>query len=135
MYLLDTCVVSEARRKTFQAVKWIQTAQSDTLFISVITIGEIMKGVDMKLRTDPPAAASLLRWLDELRFVYAARILPVDDAVATGWGRLMAQRTRPVADALIASTAKVHNKVLVTRNVADFADTGVDVINPWAITG
>ncbi len=135
MYLLDTCVVSEARRKTPQAVKWIQTAQSDTLYISVITIGEIMKGVMMKLRTDPPAAAALLRWLDEMRFVYAARTLPVDDAVATGWGRLMAQRTRPVADALIASTAKVHNKVLVTRNVADFADTGVDVIDPWALAG
>jgi hypothetical protein len=133
MYLLDTCVISEARRRTPQAVTWIQAAQSDTLYISVITIGEIMKGVMMKLRTDPPAAASLLRWLDELRFVYAARILPVDDAVATGWGRLMAQRTRPVADALIASTAKVHNKVLVTRNVTDFAETGLDIIDPWAL--
>ena len=135
MYRLDTCVISEARRRTPQAVKWIQTTQSDTLYISVITIGEIMKGVMMKLRTDPPAAASLLRWLDELRFVYAARMLPVDDAVATGWGRPMAQGTRPVADALIASTAKVHNKVLVTRNVADFADTGLDIIDPRALAG
>jgi hypothetical protein len=133
MYLLDTCMISEARRKTPQAVMWLQKAQSDTLFLSVITIGEVMKGVMMKLRDDPPAAASLLRWLDELRFVYAARILPVDDAVATGWGRLMAQRSRPVADALIAATAKVHNKVLVTRNVRDFEDTGVDVIDPWAL--
>ena len=133
MYLLDTCIISEARRKTPQAVMWLQKAQSDTLYLSVITIGEVMKGVMMKLHTDPPAAASLLRWLDELRFVYSARILPVDDAVATGWGRLMAQRSRPVADALIASTAKVHNKVLVTRNVADFDDTGVDVIDPWAL--
>lgn len=133
MYLLDTCMISEARRKTPQAVMWLQKAQSETLFLSVITIGEVMKGVMMKLRDDPPAAASLLRWLDELRFVYAARILPVDDAVATGWGRLMAQRSRPVADALIAATAKVHNKVLVTRNVRDFEDTGVDVIDPWAL--
>jgi toxin FitB len=85
----------------------------------------------MKLRTAPPAAASLLRWLDELRFVYTARILPIDDAMATGWGRLMAERTRPVAGALIASTAKAHNKVLVTRNVAEFMGTGVDVIDPW----
>jgi hypothetical protein len=133
MYLLDTCIISEARRGTPQAVMWLQTAQPDTLFLSVITVGEIMKGVMIKMRSDPPAAASLLRWLDELRFVYAARILPVDDAVATAWGRLMAQRTRPVADALIASTAKVHNKVLVTRNVADFTDSGVDVIDPWAL--
>jgi len=133
MYLLDTCIISEARRRTPQAVMWLQTAQSETLFLSVITVGEIMKGVMMKLRTDPPAAASLLRWLDELRFVYAARILPVDDAVAIGWGRLMAEHTRSVADALIASTAKVHNKVLVTRKVADFVGTGVDVIDPWAL--
>ena len=87
----------------------------------------------MKVRIDPPAAAALLRWLDELRFVYASRILPVDDAVATGWGRLMAQRTRPMADALIAATAHVHDKIVVTRNVADFADAGVTVIDPWAM--
>ena len=133
MYLLDTCIISEARRGTLPAVKWLQSAQSDTLFMSVITVGEIMKGVMMKLRHDPPAAASLLRWLDELRFVYTAHILPIDDAVATVWGRLMAERTRPVADALIAATAKVHNKVLVTRNIADFDGTGVDVIDPWAL--
>nr|WP_294518080.1 type II toxin-antitoxin system VapC family toxin [uncultured Rhodopila sp.] len=133
MYLLDTCMISEARRKSPQAVIWLQKAQSETLFLSVITVGEVMKGVMMKLRTDPPAAASLLRWLDELRLVHAARILPVDDAVATGWGRLTAQRSRPVADALIAATAKVHNKVLVTRNATHFEDTGVDVINPWAL--
>ncbi len=133
MYLLDTCVVSEARRRTPQAVDWLRAARSETLFLSVITVGEIMKGVVMKARTDPPAAARLLRWLDELRFVYAGRILPIDDAVATGWGRMMARRTRPMADALIASTARVHNKVVVTRNVTDFADTGVDIIDPWAV--
>lgn len=134
MYLIDTCVVSEARRRTPQAVAWLRAARSETLFLSVITIGEITRGVMMKLRTDPPAAGVLLRWLDELRFVYSGSILPVDDAVATSWGRLMAQRTRPVADALIAATAQVHNKVLVTRNVADFADTGITVIDPWAVT-
>jgi predicted nucleic acid-binding protein len=135
MYLVDTCVVSEARRRTPQAVAWLRGAQSETLFLSAITIGEITKGIMMKLRTDPTAATSLLRWLDELRFVYSARILPVDDAVATTWGHLMAQRTRPVADALIAATAHVNNKIIVTRNVADFADAGVPVLDPWAIAG
>jgi hypothetical protein len=133
MYILDTCVVSEARRRNPQAVEWIRRAQPDTLYLSAITIGEVMKGVMMKARHDGPSAAVLLRWLDELRFVYADRILPVDDAVATTWGRLMGQKTRPVMDALIASTARVNNKVLVTRNVKDFADMGVDLIDPWAV--
>jgi predicted nucleic acid-binding protein len=133
MYLIDTCVVSEARRRAPAAVAWLRAAQSETLFLSVITVGEIMKGIMVKVRTDPPQAAAMLRWLDELRLVYASRILPIDDAVATGWGRLMAQRSRPMADALIAATARVHNKVVVTRNVADFADTGVDVIDPWEV--
>lgn len=135
MYLVDTCVVSEARRRTPQAMAWLRAAQPDTLYLSVITVGEITRGVMMKLRTDPPAAAVLLRWLDELRFVYAARILPIDDAVATAWGRLMAQRTRPVANALIAATAHVHNKIIVTRNVTDFADAGVPVLDPWTLIG
>jgi predicted nucleic acid-binding protein len=95
-------------------------------------VGEIMNGVTMKLRTDPPAAAVLLRWLDELRVVYASRILPITDEVATSWGRMMAERSRPVVDTLIAATARVHNKVVVTRNVADFADAGVTVLDPWA---
>ena len=133
MYLLDTCVVSEARRRTPAAVSWLRAAQSDTLFLSAITIGEIMKGVMMKLRTDPPAAAGLRRWLDEIRFVYSARILPIDDAVATTWGRLMAQRSRPVVDTLILATAQVNNKIIVTRNVADFDDGGVEVIDPWTV--
>jgi predicted nucleic acid-binding protein len=133
MYLLDTCVISEARRHTPQAVTWLRSTRSEALFLSAITVGEIMKGVTMKLRADPPAAAVLLRWLDELRLVYASRILPVDDAVATSWGRLMAERSRPVLDTLIAATARVHNKIVVTRNVADFADAGVTVLDPWTI--
>jgi predicted nucleic acid-binding protein len=92
-----------------------------------------MKGVMMKLRTDPSAATILRRWLDELRFVYSARILPVDDAVATAWGRLMAQRPRPAIDTLILATAQVNNKIIVTRNVADFADAGVEVVDPWTL--
>jgi len=133
MYLLDTCVVSEARRRTPQAAAWIRGAQSETLFLSVITIGEITKGIMLKARSDAPQAAVLMRWLDELRFVYGNRILPIDDAVAVTWGKLMAQRTRQMAAALIAATARVHNKVIVTRNIPDFADCGVDVIDPWEV--
>jgi toxin FitB len=133
MYLVDTCVISEARRRTPEAVSWLRSTRPETLFLSAITIGEIMKGITMKLRTDPPAAAVLLRWLDELRLAYAARILPIDDVVGVSWGRLMAERSRPVVDTLIAATARAHNKIVVTRNVADFADAGVTVLDPWTI--
>jgi len=132
MYLVDTCVISEARRRSPEAVAWLRSVHPDAVFLSVITVGETMKGIVMKARSDPAAAASLQRWLDELRLVYASRLLPIDDAVATAWGRMMTQCTRGVLDALIAATARVHDKVLVTRNVADFADAGVEVVNPWA---
>lgn len=133
MYLIDTCVVSEARRHSPQAMGWLASVRNEALFISAITVGEIMKGIALKMRTDPRTATGLLRWLDELRSVHASRILPVDDAVATEWGRLMARRSRPAVDTLIAATAVVHNKRIVTRNVADFADLGVEVIDPWAL--
>lgn len=126
-------MVSEARRRTLEAVAWIGGANPETLFLSVIAVGEIVKGIVMKARTDPKTAASLQRWLDDLRVFYAIRLLPIDAAVATEWGRLMARRSRPVADALIGATARVNNKVLVTRNVPDFADMGLDIVNPWAV--
>ena len=131
-YLLDTCVLSEARRRSAPAVAWLQAADPVTLFLSVITVGEIAKGIAVRERTDPVAAVSLGRWLDGIRNIYTDRVLPIDDAVATAWGHLMARRILPVPDGLIAATARVHNLTLVTRNVADFADTGVDVVNPWA---
>ena len=134
MYLIDTCVISEARRHTPEAVNWLAAAHPNALFLSAITIGEVAKGIAMKARKDPGTAAVLGRWLDELRLVYASRILPVDDAVATSWGHLMAARTRPMADALIAATARVNNKILVTRNVADFADMGIEIVNPWTLS-
>ena len=130
MYLLDTCVISEARRRSPEAVAWLRSVNPDAVFLSVITVGETMKGIVMKARTDPVAAVSLQRWLDALRLVYADRLLPIDDAVATAWGRLITERTRGVPDALIAATARVHNKIVVTRNVVDFVDAGVEVVNP-----
>jgi toxin FitB len=131
-YLVDTCVVSEARRRSAPALAWLNAVDPAALFLSVITIGEIAKGIAARQRTDPIAAAALGRWLDGLRNVYASKVLVIDDAVAIAWGHLMARRTLPVSDGLIAATARVHNLTLVTRNVADFAQTGVDVVNPWA---
>jgi toxin FitB len=131
-YLIDTCVLSEARRRSAPATAWLRAVDPAELFLSVISVAEVAKGTAVRERTDPVAAASLVRWLNGLRHAYADRILPIDDAVATAWGQLMARRTFPVPDGLIAATARVHNLTLVTRNVADFADTGVDVVNPWA---
>jgi predicted nucleic acid-binding protein len=131
-YLVDTNVLSEARRRSAQATAWLRAVDPASLFLSVITVGEIARGVAVRERTDPVAAAALGRWLDGLRRLYADRILAVDDAVATAWGHLRARRSFPVPDGLIAATARVHNLTLVTRNVADFAEAGVDVVNPWA---
>jgi len=131
MFLLDTNVVSEARRRTPAAVDWLRSADPAKLYLSVITLGEIARGVAMKEREDRPAAGHLTVWLETLRRDFADRILPVTDAIALEWGRIAALRPRGDADGLIAATAIVHNLVLVTRNEADFADTRAAIINPW----
>ena len=132
MFLLDTCVWSAARRGDRKAVAWLRRTDSGALYVSVITLGEIMNGIALKEQRDPKAADVLRDWLHRLQREYADRTLPVDADVALEWGRLAARRPRPMADALIAATALVHRKVVVTRNVDDFADAGVEVINPWA---
>jgi len=131
MYLLDTNVLSEARRGSPQALGWMRSVDPDRLHLSVITLGEIMRGIALKERSDPQAAAHLSAWLTRLRHDHAARILPVTDRVAVEWGRLSALRPRGGADGLIAATAIVHDLVVVTRNVADFADSGAACLNPW----
>ena len=131
MYLVDTNVRSEARRGSPQAQRWFRSVDPSAVYLSVITLGEIMKGVALRQRTDTRAAASLRAWLERLRLDHADRILPVTDAVALEWGRLIAQRPRPILDGLIAATASVYGKTVVTRNAVDFADAGVPVINPW----
>jgi toxin FitB len=131
MYLVDTNVLSEARRGNREARIWLRSVDPATIFLSVVTLGEIMKGIALKLRTDPRAAAMLMAWLERLRQDHSDRILPITDLVALAWGRLAAERPRGMADALIAATAAVHGKIIVTRNVDDFADTRVPVINPW----
>jgi len=131
MYLIDTNVLSEARRGSPQALGWMRSVDPDRLHLSVITLGEIMRGIALKERSDPQAAAHLSAWLTRLRHDHAARILPVTDRVAVEWGRLSALRPRGGADGLIAATAIVHDLVVVTRNVVDFADSGAACLNPW----
>jgi hypothetical protein len=131
MYLVDTNIVSEARRGSPEAVAWLRSVDPRSLHLSVVTLGEIMRGIALKQKSDPQTAARLAEWLQKLRHDHADRILAVTDQIALEWGRLAALRPRGDADGLIAATAVVHDLILVTRNVADFADTRVSGINPW----
>jgi predicted nucleic acid-binding protein len=132
MYLVDTNVISEARRKAPQAVAWLRAAPPSAIYLSVITLGEIMKGIALKERSDRQAAGHLSEWLQRLRLEFSDRILPVSDQVAIEWGRIAALRPRGDCDGLIAATAQVHDLILVTRNVADFDDMNLSIVNPWA---
>jgi hypothetical protein len=131
MYLIDTNVVSEARRGTREAVSWLRSVDPLSLYLSVITLGEVTRGIVFKQKSDPRAAAHLAEWLQKLRHDHAGRILPITDQIAIEWGRVSALRSRGDADALIASTAIVHDLIIVTRNAIDFGDTRATVINPW----
>lgn len=139
-YLLDTCIVSELIRKVPNAdvVAWIDGLDEAQAYLSVITIGEIKRGAE-KL-PDSGRKQAILEWLEnDLILRFHRRILPIDASVMLTWGRLMAlleQRGRPLPafDSLIAATALNGGLVLATRNVEDFADTGVPIFNPWAIT-
>ena len=131
MYLLDTNFLSELRRRSRPAVEWLEPVETDELFVSVITLGEIAKGAELKAARDRATAAVLTGWLTEIRHRFARGILPISDEVAIEWGRLEAQRPRG-PDGLIAATAVVHDLTLVTRNSADFRDTPIRLIDPWA---
>ena len=131
MYLVDTNVVSEARRGSLEAVAWLRSVNPLAVYLSVITLGEIMRGVALKRKADPRAASRLAQWLQTLRSDHADRILPITDAIALEWGRIAAPRPRGDADGLIAATAIVHDLIVVTRNVAGFDDTRATTLNPW----
>jgi toxin FitB len=133
MYLVDTNILSEARRGNREARSWLRSVDPDTIHLSVVTIGEIMKGISLKGRTDAPTAANLTAWLEGLLHDHRARILPITERIAQEWGRLAAERPRGMADGLIAATALVHGMIIVTRNVADFHDTRAPLINPWSL--
>ncbi|WP_137933080.1 type II toxin-antitoxin system VapC family toxin [Mesorhizobium comanense] len=131
MYLLDTNVVSDVQRRLPKPTAWLASVDPASVSLSVITLGEIERGIAKQRRIELERAAWLDVWLRELRRDNADRILAVTEDVALVWGRITAGPTRSSADSLIAATALVHDLVLVTRNVADFEDFGLTVLNPW----
>lgn len=134
-FLLDTNVISELRkgqRADSSVTSWFAQVADEGIFLSVVTIGEIRRGVESVRRRDPDSAASLDRWLARLNESYGERILPVDRAVAEEWGRMNVPDPLPVIDGLLAATARVLGLTLVTRNVADVEATGADVLDPFA---
>ena len=134
-YLLDTNVLSETRRKKADegVMAFLQSADSASLFLSVLTIGELRKGVAVKMRTDSVAAKSLAAWVEGLEFGFADRILIIDAATARLWGDWSGDRPRPVVDTLLAATAVQHNLIFVTRNTRDVDGIPVKLHNPWTV--
>lgn len=133
-YLVDTNVLSELRKgvRTNDRVRaWFSRVADEELFISVVAVGEIRRGIDAIRRRDLRQAASLEQWLRRLVVDHGDRLLPVDLAVAEEWGRLSAIRSSSVVNTLLAATARVHGLTLATRNLRDVAWTGVDCIDPF----
>jgi hypothetical protein len=141
-FLLDTNVVSELmkRRPSRRVAEWIEATPEELLHLSVITIGEVRKGLDL-LDHDEPKRAALQSWLDrDVRVRFAGRLLAFDDGVAERWGQLEAlakkrRLTLPTIDAQLAATALHYGLTFVSRNAADVRPTGVPVFNPWGDRG
>jgi toxin FitB len=137
MFVLDTNVVSELRkaksgRADVNVVSWANSVSASHLFISVISMLELETGVLLVERRDPTQGAMLRTWLNaHVYAVFAERILVVDTAVVKRCAQLHVPDPRSDRDAIIAATALVHGMTVVTRNIGDFKQTGVEIINPW----
>ena len=132
MFLLDTDMLSALRRRERnpEAVHWVATQRISDLYLSVVTVGEIERGITRQQRRDPSFAQELAVWLDRVLAWYSDRILLVDIATARRWGQLSATLGHDGADLLIAATALEHGLTVVTRNVRHFEPTGVPTVNP-----
>jgi toxin FitB len=136
-YLIDTCCISELIKKEpdVNVVSWFSSVEEAHLFLSVITFGELRKGID-KL-PESKRKRELSNWInDDLTDRFKNRIIDISIAVSNEWGSMLAQaelsgKPIPAIDAMIASTALVHNLVVVTRNTRDFETAGVELMNPW----
>lgn len=132
MYLLDTNVVSELRkpRPHGAVLAWIESVDDAALHLSTVTLGEIQAGIELTREQDPEKAAELENWLDLVAGSY--NVLPMDGPAFRCWARLMHRRSDTLyEDAMIAAVARVNGLTVVTRNVADFAGFGVELLDPF----
>ena len=134
MFLLDTDVLSALRRRerSPKTVAWVAAQRTADLYLSVVTVGEIERGITQQRRRDPTFADDLASWLDRVLVWYGDRILNVDAAAARRWGQLSATLGHDSADLLIAATALERGLTVVTGNVQHFEPTGVPTLNPFA---
>ncbi len=133
-YLLDTNVLSElckGSRSNPKVRSWAESTSRQQHYISVISLGEIRKGIERLKPRDPDQAGVLEHWLEALKRDYSTHILALTDDVADCWGRLSARTPLAVTDSLIAATAAAFGLTVATRNVADFIRSGVPVVNPF----
>ena len=133
MYLLDTNVISAARRpdRAPRIAAWLSARAERDLFLSVITLAEIERGIQLRSRQNPGFAADLRGWLDRTMLLFADRLVPFGPEDARIWGQLSAELDHPGADLMIAATALARGWTVVTGNPADFAPTGARIENPF----
>jgi len=134
-YLLDTNVISELRkgeRADADVRAWFDRLGEGEIYLSVLTLGEIRRGIESVRRRDPGSAAALDSWLALLGEAHRDRILPLDRAIAEEWGRMNVPDPLPVVDGLLAATAKVTGLTLATPNIADVEAAGVELRDPFA---
>ena len=133
-FLIDTNIISEVRKGALCDAKvaaWYASINDADLYLSVLVLGEIRKGIELARPRDPAKADALEAWLIAVQAAFGERILPIDRAVSDQWGRMSALRPLSTVDGLLAATAKVHRMVLVTRNEADVVGLGAEVLNPF----
>jgi hypothetical protein len=133
MYILDTNVISAVRRpdRAPQVAAWLRGKAEQNLFLSVITLGEVERGIRQQEVRDPAFASDLRIWLDRTVLLFSDRLLAFEVEDACIWGRLSAEIGHSGADLMIAATALRHGAIIVTGNVSDFTPTGAAVENPF----
>ncbi len=133
-YLLDTNVISELRKGARchpTVLDWLNALDDEDLFLSVLVVGEIERGIERIRKRDPKSATRLRRWLSSITGQFEARILPVTLPIARTWGKMGAPNPVPTVDGLLAATAHTHGLVLATRNVTDIESLDIEWVNPF----